>query len=153
MSLSIERTGMEQAEELWDIQRRVFRDDLDKYNDSGNPARESLSRLKEKIGDYLYLTIYFEDKIIGGVDIRQKADTHYRLNRIYIDPDYQNRGLGFETIKLVESKFPHASIWNLDTPHLSFGNHHLYEKLGYQKVGERKISDELILFDYVKKVR
>lgn len=153
MSLFIQRTRLEQAKKLWDIQKRAFEDDLRKYKDEMNPAKESLERLKTKIENFLYFTIFLDDKIIGGADIRKKGEGHYRLNRIYIDPDFQNGGLGYKSIKLVEDYFPDATIWDLDTPHLSFRNHHLYEKLGYKKVGEHKISEHLTLFDYIKEIK
>ena len=152
MVLYIEKTKLEDATELWEIQRKAFYDDLEKYKDDMNPANESLERLKEKIIKFIYFTIFLDGKIIGGVDIRKKGETQYRLNRIYIDPSFQNGGLGFRVIKLIESYFPNATTWDLDTPHLSFRNQHLYEKLGYKKVGEHKISEYLTLYDYVKEM-
>ncbi|WP_192929840.1 GNAT family N-acetyltransferase [Alkaliphilus serpentinus] len=152
MRLFIERTNPKDAEKLWKIQRRAFLDDFKKYQDPMNPYNETLERLKEKIHDFIYYTIYIDELIIGGADIRKKSQTHYRLNRIYIDPTYQNKGYGFNAIKFIEESLPNASIWDLDTPHLSFSNQHLYEKLGYKKVGEHKISEKLTLIDYMKKI-
>lgn len=39
-------------------------------------------------------------------------------------------------MRLIEEKYPDAKSWFLDTPYLSFRNHHLYEKMGYKKIGE-----------------
>ena len=150
MLISIKRTKLNEAEELWKIQKRSFEEDLAKYKDKTNPGNESLERLKQKIEKSLYFTIYHDDIIIGGVEVRQRSDTHYRLNRIYIEPSFQNKGFGFQTIKLVEKQFPKALVWDLDTPHLSYKNHHLYEKLGYKRVGEQKVSDSLTLVEYLK---
>ncbi|WP_026477706.1 GNAT family N-acetyltransferase [Alkaliphilus transvaalensis] len=152
MTLFIERAKLEEAEVLWTIQKRAFISDMQKYNDKMNPYNETLERLKEKIQNFIYFSIYLEDEIIGGADIRKRSESHYRLNRVYIDPSYHNRGYGFNAIKLIEDYFPEATKWDLDTPHLSLANHHLYEKLGYRKIAEHKISNDLTLFDYLKEV-
>ena len=152
VALFIERTKLNEAEILSAIQKRAFFNDMQKYNDKMNPYNETLDRLKEKIDNFIYFSLYLDGKIIGGADIRKRSETHYRLNRIYIDPEYHNRGYGFNAIKLIEAYFPQAKKWDLDTPHLSFANHHLYEKLGYCKISEHKISDRLVLFDYIKEM-
>ncbi|TWT00115.1 N-acetyltransferase [Planomicrobium sp. CPCC 101079] len=76
----------------------------------------------------------------------------YRLNRIFLSNKYQNQGLGSKIMQLIEKEFPAAVEWNLDTPHLNNRNHHFYEKLGYQKVGQLQITEKFFLYDYVKKV-
>jgi len=151
MSVYIRRTNLNESDELWQIQKRSFLEDLTRYRDEANPANESLERLKQKIEGCLYFTIYLDGRVIGGADVRKRDETHYRLNRIYIEPDFQNKGYGFQAIKLIESQFPKALEWDLDTPHLSFRNHYLYRKIGYKKVGEQKITESLTLFEYVKK--
>lgn len=154
MGISVRRTAAEEAETLWLIQRRAFAPDLEKYNDRDtNPANESLDRLCLKIARCLYFTILDGETIVGGADVRQKDEFHFRLNRIYIDPDCQNRGIGTEAIRLIETQFPSAQEWDLDTPHLSFRNHHLYEKLGYEKVGQIEQTESLTLFLYEKKMK
>ena len=153
MSIFIKRTKLDEAEELWEIQKRAFKDDLSKYKDEMNPANETIEILREKINKFTYFTIFLNDKIIGGADIRQKEKSCCRLNRIYIDLDFQNKGFGYQVITLIENYFPSVYVWDLDTPHLSFRNHHLYEKLGYKKVGAHKISEYLTLFDYVKEIK
>ena len=62
----------------------------------------------------------------------------WRVGTIYIDPDYQNRGIGSEALKFIENQFSNVKIWSLDTPYKSYTNHHFYEKLGYSRVGEEK---------------
>jgi GNAT superfamily N-acetyltransferase len=61
---------------------------------------------------------------------------HYNLGRIYIDPDYQNKGIGAQTMKFIESAFRDSQKWTLGTPKLAFRNHHFYEKLGYVRIGD-----------------
>ena len=152
MALRIQRTSIEESESLLDIQKKAFYKDWLKYEDPMNPYHEPLDRLKEKIKSFHYFTLYWGDKIIGGVDIRKRSENHYRLNRIYIDPSFQNKGLGYQAILGLEKIYEDAKVWDLDTPQHSYGNQHLYEKLGYKKIGVHKITDKLTLFDYIKKL-
>lgn len=59
------------------------------------------------------------------------------LGTIFLDPRYQNLGIGTQTMEYIEKTFP-AKRWTLDTPEWQTRNHHFYEKLGYRKIGERE---------------
>ncbi|PLT30588.1 GNAT family N-acetyltransferase [Peribacillus deserti] len=100
-----------------------------------NPVNEPFERLLRKIEFFLHYTIWVEDEIIGGNDIRDLQDERYRIIRIFISIKYQNKGFGTRIMQLIEKEFPLATEWSLDTPHLNKRNHHFYEKLGYMKVG------------------
>lgn len=153
MELVIKRAKVEEAETLKAIQEAAFADDLLKYQDvEGSPATESTERLIEKINSFYYYTIRHNDEIIGGVNVRKTSDTESRLSRLFLKPTYQNKGIGTKIIKFIEEEFPHTVKWSLDTPYLSYRNQHLYEKMGYKKIGEHRISDKLILFDYEKRM-
>jgi hypothetical protein len=54
-------------------------------------------------------------------------------------------------MKFLFEEFAGAEKWTLETPYLSFRNHHFYEKLGYKKVGETQPEpDGFHLFLYEK---
>ncbi|MFJ7666858.1 GNAT family N-acetyltransferase [Lysinibacillus sp. NPDC097195] len=153
MEITIQRTTEDEATVLLAIQKEAFLEDLTRYHDhETNPANETISRLRTKIQNYTHFTIWLQDEIIGGIDIRELNNHVYRLNRIYLAKAQQNKGFGSHIMHWVENQFSCALEWHLDTPHLNTRNHHFYEKLGYQKVGEHRISETLLLFDYVKKV-
>lgn len=59
------------------------------------------------------------------------------MGTIFLDPDYQNQGIGTYTMEHIHQSFP-AKRWILDTPEWHTRNHSFYEKLGYQKVSERE---------------
>ena len=153
MGLTIKRSEETEATTLLAIQKEAFQEDLKRYHDhETNPANEPISRLMRKIKTFYHYTIWLNDEIIGGIDIRDLNHRRYRLNRIFLAKKYQNQGFGSQMIQLIESIFPSAHEWHLDTPHLNTRNHHFYEKQGYKKVGEHQISETLILFDYIKKM-
>ena len=59
------------------------------------------------------------------------------LGTIFLDPEYQNVGIGSQVMDYIHVTFP-TKRWVLDTPEWHTRNHHFYEKLGYQKIGEQE---------------
>lgn len=153
MNLTIKRTQEVEARRLLEIQTEAFAEDLVRYEDyDTSPVNESIERLLRKVASFYHYTIWLGDEIIGGADVRDLKENRYRLNRVFLSHEYQNKGLGSKIMELIESEFPSAIEWSLDTPYLNTRNHHFYEKLGYKKVGQHQISAKLLLIDYVKKV-
>ncbi|WP_042149973.1 GNAT family N-acetyltransferase [Paucisalibacillus sp. EB02] len=153
MNIILSRTNLDETIQLLEIQKKAFADDLKKYQDhESSPVNETIERLRLKIESFFYYTIWFNDEIIGGVDIRDLGEGKYRLNRIFISPEFQGEGIGTRIMQQIEDEFPQAVQWSLDTPHLNAENHHFYEKLGYKKVGEHEITEKLRLIDYVKTI-
>lgn len=153
MDLIIKRTKEVEARRLLEIQTEAFSEDLIRYEDHDtNPVNEPIEKLLRKIEIFIHYTILLDDEIIGGADIRDLKENKYRLNRFFLSCEYQNKGLGSKIMKLIESEFPTAIEWSLDTPHLNTRNHHFYEKLGFKKVRQHQITSKLFLIDYVKKI-
>lgn len=151
MTLMLKKSNQQEAAILLAIQKQAFQADLLTYQDvTSSPVNEPIERLQYKLAHFKHFTIWFDEKIIGGIDIRKLPNNHYRLNRIFIADALQNKGLGSQIMQLIEDEFPDAHSWSLDTPHLNTRNHHFYEKLGYVKIGEHKISEKLTLIDYEK---
>lgn len=122
-------------DEFTDIAINSFTDDKNTYGDY--PPLIDINKRKLRFIDkgYTY-KIVNNNKIIGGAVIFGNKNCIYTLGAIFIDPTFQNQGIGQQVISMIEDKFPDAKKWNLDTPYLSFRNHHFYEKMGYIKVGE-----------------
>ncbi|GEL04851.1 hypothetical protein RST01_14780 [Rummeliibacillus stabekisii] len=153
MDLKIMRTHENEVPKLLEIQKESFAEDLKRYKDQdSNPVNEPMERLLRKTQVFLHYTIWLNGEIIGGIDIRDLNNNRYRLNRIFLSNNQQNKGYGTRIMELIESEFPLAKEWSLDTPHLNTRNHHFYEKLGYKKINEHQVTDTLTLFDYVKKL-
>ncbi|MFX1577107.1 MAG: GNAT family N-acetyltransferase [Promethearchaeota archaeon] len=83
--------------------------------------------------------ILYGERIIGAFLIfenyPQKGSNV--LGTIFLDPEFQNQGIGSFVMNYVHRTFP-AKRWVLDTPEWHTRNHHFYEKLGYRKVGEQE---------------
>lgn len=151
MEIKIQRTNINEAEILLDIQREAFKEDLEKYEDyDTSPATEPIEKLKRKINNSFHYTIFLDNTIIGGIEVRKLSETQFYLNRIYLGIDYQNLGIGTKLMEFVENEFSEALEWTLSTPYMNYRNHYFYEKFGYKKISEHTVSDKLILFDYIK---
>lgn len=96
-----------------------------------------------------------DNKMVGGVIVFKNNNVTYTLGSIFIDPAFQNQGIGQQIILKIEGKFPNAKKWVLDTPYLSFRNHYFYEKMGYVKTGEefpdKKNDFKLFLYEKTMK--
>jgi RimJ/RimL family protein N-acetyltransferase len=75
------------------------------------------------------------DRIIGGLIVFQNAFGDCELGRIFIEPEYQNQGIGTQAIAFLETTFPDARRWTLGTPRWNLRTQHFYEKVGYVKIG------------------
>ncbi len=72
--------------------------------------------------------------IIGGFIVFQNSYGDCELGRIFIEPEYQNQGIGTQAMAFMEKAFPEARRWTLGTPAWNLRTQHFYEKAGYVKV-------------------
>ncbi|PPA70331.1 GNAT family N-acetyltransferase [Jeotgalibacillus proteolyticus] len=150
MSLNFRKSAMEDIDRLLPIQRASFQDDLEKYEDfETNPACETAEKLTENIRKYHHFTILDGETVIGAIDVRGNNERMH-IDKVFISPGNQNRGAGTEAIRFLEKQFSDVKLWTLYTPHLSFRNHYFYEKFGYKKTKEVRLTPKLILFKYEK---
>jgi GNAT superfamily N-acetyltransferase len=57
------------------------------------------------------------------------------LGNIFVDPDFQDRGVGTRFWRWIEQRYPTAKSWRLTTPEWAVKNHHFYEaKCGFRRV-------------------
>jgi ribosomal protein S18 acetylase RimI-like enzyme len=154
MDITFEKALAADAETMLKIQIRAFHQDTVDYGveEGGPPEYDSLERMLSDIRDYETYKIVSDEKILGGIVVWDEAEGHYHLDKIYIDPDYHNQGIGTKAITFIEATFP-AQKWTLDTPKYAVRNQHFYEKFGFVKVGESEEEpDGLILFAYEKQI-
>lgn len=147
MNISIRITNPSEAEELSQIQKAAFKPLYEKYHDEGSPylrgPEDILRRLNKSNRHY---TILCDEKTVGGVFYRlygkrspseEIDDGEYYLARIYIHPDYQNKGIAKEAILLCEKEFPDAKSYFVDFPEDMEKNRRCYQSAGYCDTGER----------------
>ena len=126
------------------MKTRAFDDDSRKHlgqehggpdgYDNGDFFRKWLFGYKESIG----YKIMAEAKIIGAFIVWIMPDHQNYLGTIFVDPAYQDCGVGARAWQFIEATYPDALSWMLETPAFARKNHYFYEKkCGFTKVEER----------------
>jgi GNAT superfamily N-acetyltransferase len=86
------------------------------------------------LGDYF--TIVVGEEFVGGIIVFRKAPREYELGRIFVDPDFQNQGIGARAFEFLWQEFPLAKRWTLGTPAWNRRTCHFYKKVGFEELGE-----------------
>lgn len=90
-------------------------------------------------------TIYKDDIPIGATIVWINANNENFLGTIFLDPDYQEKGIGLSVWNFIEQEFPETKIWRTETPGFSKRNHHFYvNKCGFKIVKIEDPKDELM---------
>lgn len=137
------------------IQQKAYSPLYEKYHDEEtNPYLESKELVHKKYtrpGNYGY--VFLEDGLAVGAVRIIPTDDVCKVSALAVLPEYQNRGIAQTALREIEEIHSNARLWVLDTLMQEKGNCHLYEKLGYVRVGEpRVINDKLTLVDYEKHI-
>lgn len=106
----------------------------------------------------VYFKIQLHDNIIGAIIIalRGKKKTtnkeiyHWELVQLFIDPEYQGKGIGCFAVQEVERFFPEMYLMTLATPAKYKSNNDFYNKLGFKKVKEIISNNDVLLYFYEK---
>jgi ribosomal protein S18 acetylase RimI-like enzyme len=73
------------------------------------------------------------------------------LEKLIVDPDFQNRGIGTRIMTEIEERYSSSvNRYALFTGHKSEKNLHIYNKLGYKEIRQETIRDDLKLI-YMEK--
>ena len=77
--------------------------------------------------------IIINDEVIGGIIVWILPEGHNILGTIFVDPPFQDRGVGQKTWAFIEESYPDTISWRLGTPAWATKNHHFYEKCGFEE--------------------
>jgi GNAT superfamily N-acetyltransferase len=153
--LKIERANLRDAEILTKVQTLTFDDDSRVHglgNSGGPPEYNSVKWNRYIMKKSHYYKILKDNEIIGGIIIFFRGKKHCEVGRIYIHPKFHNQGIGTKAFEFLETTYPYITKWSLNTPSFAKKNQYFYEKLGYIRIGEQKITgDDNFLILYEKK--
>jgi GNAT superfamily N-acetyltransferase len=141
LELSFEEITEDDVPELTEVMTRAFNDDAQKHRgvqkggppgyDDGEFFRTWLFPYEQSVG----YKILFQGEIVGGIIVWILPEGHNILGTIFVDPAYQDRGVGTQTWQFIEATYPQTKSWRLATPPWATKNHHFYEvKCGFTKV-------------------
>ena len=150
----LKKASIQDAKAIHEMQIKSFKQLLVKYKDyDTNPAAETLDKIKERFAydnvDHFFICLQNEN--IGYIRIQYVDKNTCRISQMCIGPDYQNKGYAQAAIKKIESFYPNAKKWLLDTIKQELKLRHLYEKMGYKLTGvEKNIKEGMDLVYYEK---
>lgn len=156
MNIEFRKSELRDAEEIIHVRANAFKEEVKLYGHGPNEM-DSIEKEKEFIknidGCNFSYILLDNNKIIGGMGGVDKGDGNFYLGCIYVALEYQSKGIGSMIMKFLNDKFSNATKWTLETPYLSYRNHHFYEKHGFVKVGETEPRDDgffLFLYERLK---
>jgi GNAT superfamily N-acetyltransferase len=87
----------------------------------------------------------YKDGVPIGAAIVWIGNNHESfLGNVFIDPDFQNQGVGLLIWQFVEQKYPDTKVWRTETPGFSKRNHNFYvNKCGFKVVKIEHPGDQL----------
>jgi len=148
MDLTFEEAAEEDIPELTRVMTRAFDDDSQKHlgiekggpegYDNGEFFRKWLLPYKESVG----YKILLDGEVIGCVIVWIFDHGENSLGTIFVDPEYQDQGIGTRAWRFIEETYPDAKSWTLETPSWATKNHYFYEKkCGFRKIEEKETSE------------
>jgi Acetyltransferases len=147
MKIEFERAIVGDAEALIEVKNKSFYADYIKYGECPgyNNTVESMTYIILERACY---KIICDDILVGNITARNNPDGSCYVGCLCIIPEYENRGIGQMALRFIESQFPDASVWTLETPADKKRNHYFYQKAGYRIVKEfTEDNVKLVLFE------
>ena len=140
---------------VFDRRKKAYKPLFDKYHDTNtSPYLESKEDVLEKYtrpGTYGY--VFLEEGMPVGTARIIARGYVCKVAALAVLPEYQNRGIAQAALKEIELLHSDCKCWILDTILQEKGNCHLYEKLGYVRIGEpQAINNYLTLINYKKEI-
>lgn len=132
---------------LTDASKRAFDHDVDygAPGPGGPPGYDSQEFYRRVFRWGKLFKIVDGTEVIGGIIVQIVKPGHCELSRMWLVPERQNQRVGRQALRWVEETFPAARRWTLDTPAWNQRTQHVYEAMGYVKVGTRP--PDLVLYE------
>jgi ribosomal protein S18 acetylase RimI-like enzyme len=137
----IEAATERDLDQILQLQKKAFHGQALIYNDFNLPSlTQTLDDLKK---EFMFKDIYkveFDGKIIASVRCFIKDHALY-IEKLMVDPDLQNRGIGINIMHEIEKRYSAVvSRFELSTGHKSARNLHIYKKLRYKEIRQEPLS-------------
>jgi len=140
--MELEAAGEKDLGQILELQKKAFHGQALIYCDFSLPSlTQTLDDLRKEFSLKTIYKVELEEKIIGSVRCFMRNNILY-IEKLIVDPDFQNRGIGTKIMREIEHRY--AAIVNryeLSTGHKSARNLHLYKKLGYKEIRQEPLND------------
>ncbi len=120
---------------LTEISKRAFDADVDVAAQKDRPTGYDSEEFYGKSLNFLdCYNILLGEELVGGV-MAKVGGRHGVLDRVFVDPDHQRKGVGSVAMGLVTERYPEVALWTLGAPEESTRTKQFFEKLGFRQVG------------------
>ena len=137
---------------IYELQKESYKQEAEIYNDySIQPLTQTLEDVQH---EYKFMKIYkavYNGEIIGSVR-GYKDGNICNVGKLFVDPRFQNRGIGSKLLLEMEERFKDCSKFILFTGFMSFKNLYVYEKAGYKEF-DRQVISQQFTFVFLEKIR
>ncbi|OPJ64375.1 GNAT family N-acetyltransferase [Clostridium oryzae] len=138
----LEKVQEEDAERIFEIKRLAYTDEDTKFGGGRGDKLKYIGNLgfiSWCMNRFLLYKIMLDGIIIGTFWLDHETDDrehHFEVQDFCIIPEYHNKGYGTRALELMEKLHENIKIWSLSTSIFSVTNQHLYEKMGYKRIGQ-----------------
>ena len=145
--VELKNASKNDVEILTEIQVRTFVDD-NKLKPPGScmagpPGYDAVDWNAQWVEKTPYYKILYCGQIVGGLILFDLGGGQFEVGRIWVDPAYQNKGIGQAALREMFSLHPDVEKWTLGTPSWAHRNQHVYEKIGFVKIRETEVDPNL----------
>ena len=122
--------------EIFDLQRVAYLSEAQLFNNYAiQPLTQTLEQALAEFHRFVVFKAVRQERIIGSVRVYESQNTGY-INKLIVQPDCQNQGIGKRLMQFAESFFA-GKRCELFTAARSWKNLALYKKLGYTVYREK----------------
>ncbi|MFJ5760786.1 GNAT family N-acetyltransferase [Neobacillus sp. NPDC093182] len=141
---------VEDSAEILSLQKLAYVSQAELAGDySIQPLTQTLAELEKEFENNLILIYMHDGNIIGSVRGYERDGTCH-ISKLMVHPEFQNRGIGKELMRKIESMFIDVRF-ELFTGSQSTKNISFYEKLGYRGYKKGKLDREETVFIFMEK--
>lgn len=156
--ITLVRAQMGDAERIHEMKYKAFLPLFEKYRDEQtSPAVEKIEKVIRQLqsDNTDYYLIERDGEIVGAIravrDGLVDGRETLRISPLFLLPEFQGKGIGYQALIQAMAMYPQAEIWRLATIKEEKGNCHLYEKCGFVRTGERPENERMTLVFYERR--
>lgn len=137
--------------DILSLQKLCYGENAERYNNELiTPMIQTQEEIEEEFSSNLFLKVLNGTSIIGSIRAEERKDTCF-IGRIFVHPEFQNRGIGTDLMNTIEKRFSHMPRYELFTGYKDKKNIYLYKKLGYTIYKKTRRHDGIIFYFMEKK--
>ncbi len=135
-SVSVIEASEIDSERLAEIAKRAYDSDVEHGAPAaGGPQGYDSAAFYTRSLKYLgcYAVLRGED-VVGGAMV-STGGGHATIERLFVDPEHQRKGVGSEAVKLLTEKYPDVALWTVGAPEWNTRAPPFLESLGFKHIG------------------